>query len=123
MFKVFLISGAALAFLSVALGAFGAHSLKGILSDYGSSIWEKAVFYHIIHALALLLTGILQNLFKTQNFNFTGYAFIAGIVLFSGSLYILAITQIKTFGIITPFGGLSFLAGWAALIYNFVKLN
>jgi len=120
--KLFLISGALFALISVALGAFGAHGLKNILDDYGRDIWQKAFLYQMFHALALLLTGILQNIFKEINFSVAGYAFILGILLFSGSLYILALTNIKTLGAITPIGGLAFLLGWGWMIYGFTKI-
>ena len=122
MAKVFLISGAILSFLFVALGAFGAHSLRNILDSYGQSIWEKAVLYHMIHAIALLIVGFLQSYFKEIDFSWAGYFFIAGIVLFSGSLYLLAVTQVKALGMITPLGGLCFLAGWLFLAFKFFKV-
>jgi uncharacterized membrane protein YgdD (TMEM256/DUF423 family) len=120
--KLMLITGAVFSMLAVALGAFGAHGLKSILDDYGKSIWEKAVLYQMFHALALLITGLIQNNFKEINFAPSGYAFILGILFFSGSLYILALTNIKTFGAITPLGGLAFLFGWGWMIYGFTKI-
>ena len=122
MGKVILITGAVFSFLFVALGAFGSHSLKDVLDSYGKSIWEKAVLYHMVHAIALILVGLLQNYFKAINFNLAGYLFIAGIVLFSGSLYFLAVTRITALGMVTPLGGLCFLAGWGWLVYCFWKV-
>jgi len=123
MGKIFLISGAIFSFLFVALGAFGSHSLKDVLDEYGKSIWEKAVLYHMIHAIALILVGILQYYFKNISFALSGYLFILGILLFSGSLYFLAVTQTKFLGMITPLGGLCFLAGWASLIHSFTRID
>jgi uncharacterized membrane protein YgdD (TMEM256/DUF423 family) len=122
MVKIWLIIGAIFGFLSVALGAFGAHSLKNVLDDYGKSIYEKAVLYQMFHSIALLAVGVLQHLFKVS-FSPAGFGFFAGIVLFSGSLYILAITGIKWFGAITPIGGLAFLFGWAWLIGALFKVQ
>jgi uncharacterized membrane protein YgdD (TMEM256/DUF423 family) len=102
---------AALGFLAVALGAFGAHGLKLVLSLNGTrEIWEKAVFYHFIHTIMLFLLAQKQPVAKGPF-----WLFLAGIVIFSGSLYLLAVTNIHWLGAITPFGGLSLLAGWAAL--------
>lgn len=102
---------AVLCFLAVALGAFGAHSLKATLQAHDMiNVWEKAVLYHFIHALALLvlaLHGVSSRGPSTL--------FVAGIFLFSGSLYLLALTNIRWLGAVTPIGGLCFLAGWAWL--------
>ena len=119
--KNLILVGTVFAFISVSLGAFGAHALKNILDEYSMQIWEKAVFYQVIHALAIIITGILQNIYKEANFRMTGYAFITGIILFSGSLYILALSQIKIFGAVTPLGGISFLLGWGLIIYTLLK--
>lgn len=122
MNKFFLFSGALFAFLSVALGAFGAHSLKNILNEYSLNIWNKAVLYQMFHAAALLIVGLLQNMYKEINLDVAGYSFIVGIILFSGSLYILALSQIKVFGAITPIGGLAFLFGWGFFMYAIWKV-
>ena len=121
MLKFWLISGAISGFLSVGLGAFGAHSLKNILDEYGKSIYEKAVLYQMFHTLALFLVGILYHLFKETYFFLPGWGFLIGIVLFSGSLYVLAITHMKWLGVITPFGGVAFLFGWFWLIWTLGK--
>jgi uncharacterized membrane protein YgdD (TMEM256/DUF423 family) len=103
---------AALCFLAVALGAFGAHSLKSTLELRGIlDVWNKAVLYHFIHALALLVLA----LYGTANRG-AWWLFFAGIFLFSGSLYVMALTNLRWLGAITPFGGLCFLAGWAWLV-------
>ena len=103
---------AVLCFLAVALGAFGAHGLKSALEMRGMmDIWNKAVLYHFIHALALLLLA----LYGAANRG-AWWLFFAGIFLFSGSLYVMALTNLRWLGAITPFGGLCFLAGWAWLV-------
>jgi len=98
--------------LAVALGAFGAHGLKDILARNGTAaIWEKAVFYHFVHAVMLfILAG------RTPIQSAPWLSFLIGIVLFSGSLYLLALTNVRWLGAITPFGGASFLVGWLCLV-------
>lgn len=111
--------GAISGFISVAMGAFGAHALAGKLSERALEIYQTAAQYQIFHALALLALGVLcaqsQNLSSHPYSQFTGWAFTAGTLLFSGSLYALALTDIKILGAITPLGGVSFLAGWVFL--------
>ncbi len=98
--------------LAVALGAFGAHGLKDLLAQNGNTaIWEKAVFYHFIHAVMLFVLA------ERKPFPAVAWwSFLTGIVLFSGSLYLLAATNVHWLGAITPIGGVSFLLGWAWLI-------
>jgi uncharacterized membrane protein YgdD (TMEM256/DUF423 family) len=104
---------AALCFLAVALGAFGAHSLRSTLEARGMvDVWNKAVFYQFIHAIALLALA----LYGTINRN-AWWLLFAGIVLFSGSLYLLALTNLRWLGPVTPVGGLCFLVGWACLFF------
>jgi len=113
--------GAILAGLAVALGAFGAHALKDILGTYEMAIWEKAVFYESIHALALLILPVFNNLLTPRGLNITGNLFISGTILFSGSLYLLALSGRKYLGLITPLGGMALLLGWvwlAAALYQ-----
>ncbi len=94
--------------LAVALGAFGAHGLKDLLArNQTTAIWEKAVFYQFIHAVMLYILASRTPLYVGPYF-----CFLAGILIFSGSLYILAVTNIKMLGAITPIGGVSFIAGW-----------
>jgi len=121
--KIFLITGAIFALLSVGFGAFGAHALKEMLDAYSKSIWEKAVLYQIFHALALLIIGILQYQFKEINLSISGWSFIFGIILFSGSLYILALSGIKILGAVTPLGGFAFIIGWGWLVYSLLKIK
>lgn len=121
MVKFWLISASISGFLSVTLGAIGAHALKNVLDQYGKSIYEKAVLYQVFHTLALLAVGILQHLSKNASFSVAGWGFWVGILLFSGSLYLLAITGLKWLGVITPIGGLAFLFGWLWLIWAIFK--
>jgi len=121
MVKFWLVTAAISGFLSVALGAFGAHTLKNVLDDYGKSIYERAVLYQMFHTIALFVVGILQHFVKDTSFSIAGWGFLIGILLFSGSLYLLAATAMKWLGAITPFGGVAFLFGWFWLILTIVK--
>ena len=106
-------------FLAVALGAFGAHGLKGILTEHGTAqIWEKAVFYHFIHALGILIAAVMPRTSPASGW--ACWALAAGILIFSGSLYALALTGVRTLGAITPIGGLCFIAGWLLLAWHFI---
>lgn len=105
---------AALCLLAVGLGAFGAHALKATLQSSGMlDAWEKAVLYHFLHALALLILA-----FNAAGNRAAYFLILAGIVFFSGSLYAMALTNVRWLGAITPIGGLCFLAGWAWLIVS-----
>ena len=121
MAKFWLVSATIFGFLSVALGAFGAHSLKHSLDEYGKAIYEKAVIYQMFHAMALFAVGLLQHLLKNTSFPLAGWGFFGGILLFSGSLYLLAITGIKWLGAITPIGGVAFLFGWVCFSFSMIK--
>jgi uncharacterized membrane protein YgdD (TMEM256/DUF423 family) len=121
MIKFWFISAAIFGFLSVALGAFGAHSLKNILDDYGKTIYEKAVLYQMFHTMALFAVGMMQHFNKESSFSLAGWGFFVGIILFSGSLYLLAATGIKWFGAFTPIGGVAFLFGWFWLAVSIIK--
>jgi uncharacterized membrane protein YgdD (TMEM256/DUF423 family) len=121
MAKFWLISAGIFGFLSVALGAFGAHSLKNIMDDYGKSIYEKAVLYQMFHTMALFGVGLLQHFQKQASFSVAGWGFFIGILFFSGSLYLLAVTGIKWLGAITPIGGIAFLFGWFWLVLALIK--
>jgi len=109
--------GALFGFLGVGLGAFGAHGLKDILSPYGVSIFEKAVLYHLIHAVALVALGgaAYGGALRPSIVSKVAILFSVGIVLFSGSLYLLAITELRWLGAITPVGGTAFIVGWFIL--------
>ncbi len=117
MSSTLLILAAFFGLLSVALGAFGAHALKETLDAYGTDIWNKAVLYQMFHTLALLALYLLAGQ-KNLNLTPAAWSFVAGIVLFSGSLYVLAFSGVKLWGAVTPFGGLAFLFGWGWLAWQ-----
>lgn len=108
--------------LAVALGAFGAHALQDMLLESGRvETYKTAVLYHFVHALALLASGILIEQRPQVWFVRAGWSFIIGILLFSGSLYILCFTGITWLGAITPFGGVMFILGWLFLVLGTLK--
>ena len=123
MVKMLLLFGLFFCGLSVLMGAFGAHALKDKLSEYSMSIYDKAVFYQIFHAVGILVVSILGQLFTTQDFNISGWLFIIGILLFSGSLFLLSFTGIKWLGAITPIGGTMFIVGWFLLFFKILKMQ
>lgn len=123
MTKFFLLLGTITCFLAVAIGAFGAHGLKTILTAHQrTDTFELAVKYQFYHAFGLLLVGVLSHIFKTDAFAVAGYCFLGGILVFSGSLYALSLTNIGKLGAITPIGGVLFLVGWALLAWNVYKI-
>ncbi|GAB5412691.1 MAG: DUF423 domain-containing protein [Congregibacter sp.] len=123
MIKLSLFLGAFGGFLSVATGAFGAHALRNRLDDYALRIFETAVQYQFYHSLALLLTGALLTQFPQSSLlKSSTLAFALGILVFSGSLYVLSLTGLRWLGAITPLGGLAFLVGWACLLVFAVRL-
>jgi uncharacterized membrane protein YgdD (TMEM256/DUF423 family) len=109
--------GAALLALAVMLGAFGAHGLRGRLDDYSLGVYEKAVFYHFIHAMGLLVVPLMVRLTALSEGAGTLVCWLlgAGIAIFSGSLYLLAVTSTRWLGAITPIGGVCFIAAWVVL--------
>ncbi len=117
MVKIFLLIGSLLGGLSVAGGAFASHALKDKLSDRALEIFETGTKYQMYHALALILVALLLTRLETNPMTIisAGYAFIVGILIFSGSLYALSLTGIKWLGAIAPIGGAAFLIGWASL--------
>ena len=116
MNKLLLLLAAGNGFLAVALGAFGAHALQARLSAELMATFQTAVQYHFYHALALLGAAVLSAQSPASALpRVSGYLFFAGIVLFSGSLYVLALTGARWLGAVTPLGGLAFLAGWLCL--------
>lgn len=125
MHRKFLVVAALLAALAVAFGAFGAHGLKKIVEAESVQTFQTGVQYQMYHALALLLTGILVEKFPSKMLIYAGWFFIAGIILFSGSLYLLTLFKatdtvgLNKLGLITPFGGLSFILGWVCLFISF----
>lgn len=120
MMKLFIILGALCTMMSVGTGAFGAHGLEGKLSDKYMSVWEKAVNYQMYHGLGLIIIGVISGT-TSINVNWAGWLLLLGVVFFSGSLYILALTQIRILGAITPIGGVLFIAGWLMLIISTFK--
>ncbi|WP_141430931.1 DUF423 domain-containing protein [Bacillus sp. 03113] len=120
--KTFIIIGAINAFLSVALGAFGAHGLEGKLEQKYIDIWKTGVTYQMFHATGLLIIGVLLGKLPASSLlTWSGWLMLIGIILFSGSLYVLSLTKIGILGAITPLGGLSFLAAWILLIIAAMK--
>jgi uncharacterized membrane protein YgdD (TMEM256/DUF423 family) len=114
--KLAIVAGAFTGGIGVALGAFGAHGLRGTVEDRLLETFQTAVQYQMMHALALILMAVvIQQWGRSLAFDITVYAFIAGIVLFSGSLYGLVLTEMKWLGPVTPVGGLCFIAGWFSL--------
>jgi uncharacterized membrane protein YgdD (TMEM256/DUF423 family) len=115
MTRLWLVLGALSGLLTVALGAFGAHGLEGRLGPQAMDWWDKAVAYQGLHALALLVSGLLGLHTRQRALTIAGWAYSAGTLLFSGSLYLLALTGERWLGAVTPFGGTAFLVGWGAL--------
>ena len=114
MDKTFVMIGAAFMFLGVGAGAFGAHGLASYFERFPdlAETYDTAVRYHIIHALALFLTAWLTTQYDSNLTTWAGWAFFVGVLIFSGSLYLLVFTQTRWLGAITPIGGVAFLAGW-----------
>ena len=127
MHKIFLFIGTLLAGLAVILGAFGAHGLKKIVGPETVSTYQTGVQYQMYHAFALILLAILYERWQTNLLNYAGVFFIAGIVLFSGSLYLLASLKamnkvgVSGIGMITPIGGLFFITGWVLLLIAIIR--
>lgn len=122
----FLIAGAVNALLSVAFGAFGAHMLEGRVAEKYLDTWQTAVQYQMFHSIGLMVVAILMSstlLGPLGSLSWAGYLMLAGIVIFSGSLYILSLTGISILGAITPIGGVAFIAGWIMLIVAVVKAS
>ncbi len=123
MAKVFITLASLSGMLAVVLGAFGAHALKGRLDDYALGVFQTAVQYHFYHSFALLAVGILAlSQPQTALLKSSGWLFLFGILVFSGSLYLLSITGVRWLGAVTPLGGLAFIAGWACLAATGWKL-
>jgi uncharacterized membrane protein YgdD (TMEM256/DUF423 family) len=117
-----ILSGAIFGCAAVMLGAFGAHALKEILAATARiDTYELAVRYQFYHALALVLVGLLMGQFSSRLLRYSGLSFFLGIVLFSGSLYVLSFTGQTILGAVTPFGGLLFILGWIFLMLGVYK--
>jgi len=111
--KIFIVLGCLNAFISVALGAFGAHALRYKIAPELLVMWEKAVDYQMYHALALLIIAMSIKLWpEVRRIRTAGFLLFIGILLFSGSLYTLVLTEVRALGVITPIGGVAFLWGW-----------
>ena len=121
MARNILISGAIVALIGVATGAFGAHGLRPLLSEHMLNVFETGVRYHVFHALGMLAAGLSLAYAPIRHFKVAAWAFALGIVLFSGSLYALSISGVRGLGIITPFGGLCFIVGWGLLAWGYWK--
>ncbi len=113
--------GAVLAGVAVATGAFGAHMLKPRLSEHMLEVFETGVRYHMFHALAVLFSGLAFIQWETKIFQKAALVFVAGIQFFSGSLYLLALSETHWLGAVTPLGGLCFMTGWACLALGFFR--
>ncbi|WP_127505521.1 DUF423 domain-containing protein [Paenibacillus humicus] len=111
--------GAAAMFIGVALGAFGAHALKRKLSEDKLAVYQTGVLYQLVHGIGLLLIGVAGYFSDSDLLAAAGWLLAAGILLFSGSLYALSLSGIRKLGIVTPIGGLAFLAGWALMAAAF----
>jgi len=120
LIRTWIILGSVHMALAVILGAFAAHALKDVLDEYATEIYKTGIFYHFVHSLALIMLGLLQQQFDID-LTISGYTFFFGMVLFSGSLYLIALTGIKGLGAITPIGGLLFIIGWGWMAYQFYK--
>lgn len=128
MERLFLLLSAINGFLAVGLGAFGAHGLRsrlGGLADWADRLrwWETAAHYHLLHALALGLVSQLFTRTHSGSVQAAGFCFLAGILLFSGSLYTMTLTGVRELGAVTPLGGLGLLAGWACLVVAALQLR
>lgn len=122
MERTFFVLGCVSGFLGVALGAFGAHGLKGRVEAELIAVFETGVRYHLIHALALLAAAWASTRWPGAWTGAAGWLFVAGTVLFSGSLYALALSGQRWLGAVTPLGGLAFLAGWACLAWSAARV-
>ena len=115
MFRNFLMLGAASGAISVAAGAFGAHALRDKVEPRLLEVFETAARYQMYHALALLVVGLIASRWPSGILNTAGWLFVAGTVVFSGSLYAMTFTGVRALGAITPIGGVCFIAGWICL--------
>ena len=122
MLKFGLIAGSLLSMLSVVLGAFGAHYLKNTLDNYSLSVFQTGVLYQFFHSIGILVLVLLSKSINNLNLDLSIWFFTLGIILFSGSLYLLAITGLKWLGAITPIGGMFFILGWMFLFMKSLKI-
>ncbi len=128
-FKILILITAALGVVAVILGAFGSHFLAERLSDKSLSAFKTGVLYHFIHTIALFCTALLYRIYRIKGLFYVGLYFMIGIIMFSGSLYLLStqalmgITLPKFFGLITPLGGLALLGAWASIFFTVIKIK
>ena len=120
MSNVFIGLGAFSAFISVAAGAFGAHALKQVLDTDMLAVYHTAVDYQFFHSIGLIVIGALHKISPRRSHSIAAWAMLAGIIIFSGSLYILSISGIKWLGMITPIGGVCFLAAWLIVALSYL---
>lgn len=116
--RLFVLLGAVLGFFGVALGAFGAHGLEGRIPEGDLAIFETGVRYHLVHAVALVAAGWVAGRWPGGGAVVAGWAFLLGVLVFSGSLYLLVLTGARWLGAVTPVGGVSLLVGWVALAWR-----
>ena len=121
MAKIFIAMGAFLGFLGVAAGAFGAHALEKHLSPRSLETFHTGARYHLLHAVMVVLIGLALHHFPSRTLEGSGWVMSAGIVVFSGSLYALALSGVRILGMITPIGGLALLTGWLLLGWGILK--
>ena len=119
--KGFLVVASVMGGTGVALGAFGAHGLKSSITSDMLSVFETGVRYQMYHTFALFAACWLMQRRSSKWLSYAAWFFVVGVILFSGSLYVLAMTGLRSFGLITPFGGLSFLAGWFSLAWGVLQ--
>lgn len=119
--KFYLISSSLFMALAVIFGAFGAHVVQDLLSPERFEVYQTAVQYHFYHALGLLILGAVSSRVHPRWLRWSGYSFIAGILIFSGSLYLLTLTDTGWLGAITPFGGAAFITGWICFAIGAAK--
>ena len=119
--REWIITGAFFAALGILIGAFGAHGLKTKISSENLIVFEIGVRYHIYHAVGLILLGIIGFHYPNELINISAYMFCLGIILFSGSLYLLAFTNLRWLGAITPIGGFCFILGWLILAFKIYR--
>lgn len=121
--RILLIVGAVNAVISVACGAFGAHGLEGKLTAHYLEVWETACRYQMYHAIGIIVLALLKQVTGIQLFGTAGWVMFAGIVIFSGSLFVLTLSGVKVLGAITPIGGVLFIASWVMLVISALKVN
>lgn len=121
--RLFLTAGAISGALAVLLGAFGAHLLKQMISPDMLEIYQTGIHYQFYHTFALLCVGILMNFNPSKTLRWSGYLFIAGTIIFSGFLYVLALTGVKALGMIVPIGGLTLVVAWILLLVHILRIR